>query len=321
MTARMLKILLDVVLNTTNGSIDRVATNLATETTVAATTVAATRVGQKASQMRSRPAGRGQRGPCLAERRFWHQGPDLKEADRLNKVLLVPVDGKMRLLLLPLQLQLLRASMTTVQGRRTLRRLRLVTLKNTVSKHGTVPPPPLPRCSTVDLSCTSAIIGCYYSFVGGGTGTAGTSGGVSAVHNTGYKRLHPHNPHRARGGGQGNGGVEGSGGSGSGGTDGSGVSGSGSGGATGYKAPLLTEELLLVHNRGMEQKMIEHYKVRTTACQLMLMHSWMLTSVLPFLLQKVSSFLFQQTRSDLYYCIYNGLLSHLNYGAGYQGEG
>ena len=100
---------------------------------------------------------------------------------------------------------------------------------------------------------------------GGGTGTVGTSGGVSAVHNTGYKRLHPHNHrHSNRGqGGNGDGNASGSAGDGCSGSGGSGrimSGGNGSGTSTYYKAPILTEELLHVHNRGMEQKMIEHYK-------------------------------------------------------------
>lgn len=98
---------------------------------------------------------------------------------------------------------------------------------------------------------------------GGGTGTAGTSGGVSAVHNIGYKRLHPHNPHgrSARGQGGNSGGGGGDCNASGDGASGTGSGGNGSGSVSGhYKAPLLTEELLLVHNRGMEQKMIEHYK-------------------------------------------------------------
>ena len=81
----------------------------------------------------------------------------------------------------------------------------------------------------------------------------GTSGGVSAVHNqAGFHRLHQHG--RTHGGTPG----EASGGDGMSGT-GSGGNGSGNGSGK-YKGPLLTEELLLVHNRGMEQKMIKHYK-------------------------------------------------------------
>ena len=38
------------------------------------------------------------------------------------------------------------------------------------------------------------------------------------------------------------------------------VGGGGGGSKDKYRCPLLTEELLLVHNRGMEKKMIDTYK-------------------------------------------------------------
>ncbi len=74
--------------------------------------------------------------------------------------------------------------------------------------------------------------------------SGGTSGGVSAAANAICKRIHTH--------------VYGHhGGSGSG--DGSGSGGNGSHGSM-YKPPVLTEQLLQVHNRGEEKKMIESYK-------------------------------------------------------------
>ena len=77
----------------------------------------------------------------------------------------------------------------------------------------------------------------------GGTGT-GTSGGVSAAANAHHKRIHSHT-------------YRGSGGSG----NNSGASGDGNGtGNDLFKSPLLTEQLLLAHNRGMEKQMIESYK-------------------------------------------------------------
>ena len=84
----------------------------------------------------------------------------------------------------------------------------------------------------------------------GGTGT-GTSGGVSAAANAHHKRIHAHT-YRTLG---------------SGGSGGSGEAGSGyivcnapNQLYDNYKAPLLTEQLLLAHNRGMEKKMIDSYK-------------------------------------------------------------
>ena len=76
----------------------------------------------------------------------------------------------------------------------------------------------------------------------GGTGT-GTSGGVSAVANAHHKRIH----NRTYGG--------------SGGSNDN-VSGYNPSDpwSSYYKSPLLTEQLLLAHDRGMEKKMIDSYK-------------------------------------------------------------
>ena len=79
----------------------------------------------------------------------------------------------------------------------------------------------------------------------GGTGT-GTSGGVSAAANAHHKRIHTHTYR-----------LSGSGGSGD---NVSGYNGGNPSTWDSYKAPLLTEQLLLAHNRGMEKKMIESYK-------------------------------------------------------------
>ena len=86
----------------------------------------------------------------------------------------------------------------------------------------------------------------------GGTGSGhGTSGGVSAAGaNTHHKRIHAHTYGRHSGTGSGNNsGISDD------------VSNSGNkNGADHYKPPLLTEQLLSAHNRGMEKKMIDSYK-------------------------------------------------------------
>ena len=79
----------------------------------------------------------------------------------------------------------------------------------------------------------------------GGTGT-GTSGGVSAAANAHHKRIHTHTYR-----------TSGSGGSGD---AGSGYNVCNTSTWDNYKPPLLTEQLLLAHNRGMEKKMIDSYK-------------------------------------------------------------
>ena len=83
----------------------------------------------------------------------------------------------------------------------------------------------------------------------GGTGSGhGTSGGVSAAGaNTHHKRIHAHTYGRNSATGSGNNsGVSDA------------VSNSGNtNGADHYKPPLLTEQLLSAHNRGMEKKMID----------------------------------------------------------------
>jgi len=78
----------------------------------------------------------------------------------------------------------------------------------------------------------------------GGTGT-GTSGGVSAAANAQYKRIHTHTYR-----------LSGSGGSGD---NISGYNGGNPSTWDTYKSPLLTEQLLLAHNRGMEKKMIDSH--------------------------------------------------------------
>lgn len=78
----------------------------------------------------------------------------------------------------------------------------------------------------------------------GGTGT-GTSGGVSANANAQYKRIHTHTYHHSGSGGSGD--------------TGSGYNG-GNTGFDNYKSPLLTEQLLLAHNRSMEKKLTDSYK-------------------------------------------------------------
>merc|ERR1712223_1934742 len=81
----------------------------------------------------------------------------------------------------------------------------------------------------------------------GGTGT-GTSGGVSAVANAHHKRIHNRTYGQSASGGSADN-VSGY-------MGGSGVDPW----SSYYKSPLLTEQLLLAHNRGMEKEMIDSYK-------------------------------------------------------------
>ena len=85
------------------------------------------------------------------------------------------------------------------------------------------------------------------------SGDTGTSGGVSAAANAHHKRIHAHTYRTVGSGGSGGSGVD---------------TGSGynvcnpvsSSPWDNYKPPLLTEQLLSAHNRGMEKKMIDSYK-------------------------------------------------------------
>ena len=86
------------------------------------------------------------------------------------------------------------------------------------------------------------------------SGDTGTSGGVSAAANAHHKRIHAHTYR-----------TVGSGGSGGSGDAGSGYNvcnpvNSSSPWLDNYNPPLLTEQLLSAHNRGMEKKMIDSYK-------------------------------------------------------------
>ena len=83
----------------------------------------------------------------------------------------------------------------------------------------------------------------------GGTGSGhGTSGGVSAAGANHHKRIHAHTYGRHSAGSGNNSGIS--------------VADSNSGNYNPdkYKPPLLTEQLLSAHNRGMEKKMIDSYK-------------------------------------------------------------